>query len=170
MIENILEFEEGIRLKPYLDSEGYPTIGIGTKIGAKYDKSLGITQENYLALYQIEITEAIAKLWLEMRLSNKRNRLIEMPWFMKLNSARQDIIMSMAYQMGIHGLLKFEKMIAAAKAENYDAMADEALDSKWAHQTPNRAERHAIVLRTGKIESVTEYVHSFSTKHTGINE
>ncbi len=32
---DVLQFEEGFRAKAYHCSEGYPTIGIGTKLGPK---------------------------------------------------------------------------------------------------------------------------------------
>lgn len=149
MIETILTYEEGYRAKPYIDSEGYPTVGKGTKIGPKGTD---------ISLYQFEVTEKIADLFLEQRLSNKRQRLMKMQWYVDLNSDRQEIILSMAYQMGIHGVLKFQNMIKAAKAGLFDEMADEALDSKWARSdSPERALRHSIVLRTGRLDSVKEY-------------
>ncbi len=35
MITQLLTYEEGYRKLPYLCSEGYPTIGIGKRIGSK---------------------------------------------------------------------------------------------------------------------------------------
>lgn len=148
MIETILKFEEGYRAKPYLCSEGYPTIGIGTKIGPKGAD---------ISLYQLEVDEKIAGLFLEKELKSKLSELMKMQWYLDLNSDRQEIIQSMAYQLGVSGVLKFKKMIAAAKAGLFDEMADESLDSLWAKQTPERALRHSIVLRTGLLASVKEY-------------
>lgn len=155
MIESILGYEEGLSLVPYIDSEGYPTIGKGTKIGPV--KPGNITNDQYLLFYEIKITEQIADLLLDMRVTEKRNKLMKLSWYMNLNDARQEIVLSMAYQMGVSSVCKFTGMIAAAKAKDWDKMADEALDSKWHKQTPARAERHALVLRTGKLESVKEY-------------
>jgi lysozyme len=55
----------------------------------------------------------------------------------------------MAYQMGVDGVLKFKKMMIALQAENYEAAYKEALNSKWAQQTPERAQRVALLIRNG---------------------
>jgi lysozyme len=39
------------------------------------------------------------------------------------------------------GVLKFQKMLAALQARDYNAARREALDSAWAKQTPQRAKR-----------------------------
>lgn len=57
------------------------------------------------------------------------------------------VIFDMAYQMGVNGLLKFEKMLAAIDEEDYETAADELLDSNYARQTPERANRNADLLR-----------------------
>ena len=57
------------------------------------------------------------------------------------------VMLDMAYQMGVGGLLKFEKMLAAIACEDYETAADELLDSNYARQTPNRAKRNAYLLR-----------------------
>ena len=44
-------------------------------------------------------------------------------------------------------------MIQYLKVGNYEAAADEGLDSKWARQTPNRARRVTEVIRTGTFSS-----------------
>ena len=51
-------------------------------------------------------------------------------------------------------LLKFKKMIAALKAEDWVLARLEATDSRWYNQTPKRAERHAKVLGGESIANV----------------
>lgn len=147
-IEELLFIEEDFRANPYLCSEGYPTIGIGTKIGPKGAD---------IDLYQFSVTERSAMQLLLDELDKKRNELIECDWFVSLDAVRADIILSMAYQMGITGLLKFKKMIAAIEDKNWNEAANQALDSRWAKQTPERAERHATVLLTGDWATVGPY-------------
>ena len=53
----------------------------------------------------------------------------------------------MCYQMGLAGVLRFRKMIQALNRNDYGKAADEALDSLWAEQTPNRAKRVAEWIR-----------------------
>ena len=54
---------------------------------------------------------------------------------------------NMAFQLGAHGLQKFEKTLQHVKARNWSGAADEMLDSLWAKQTPNRANRMAKRIR-----------------------
>ena len=46
----------------------------------------------------------------------------------------------------------FKKMWKALEGGNYGDASDEMLDSRWAAQTPERAVRHARVIRWGSLE------------------
>jgi len=65
------------------------------------------------------------------------------------NEARSDVLISMAYQMGVDGLALFRGMLTAVTQRDFDAAANAMLDSLWARQTAGRARRHAEVMRTG---------------------
>lgn len=65
------------------------------------------------------------------------------------------VLNDMAYQLGINGLFKFKKMLAAIQAEDYETAADELLNSNYANQTPNRAKRNAYLLRGVHSESTS---------------
>lgn len=148
MIEQLLEIEEGYREKPYYCSMGYPTIGIGTKIGTK-----GAPLEQYC----FSVSKRVAYAMLNDELASIRSKLVSYRWYTELNTDRQVVIKSMAYQLGIPGLFKFKNMIKALEVKDYDLASIEALDSLWSKQTPARAQRHARVLCAGKIHSVEEY-------------
>lgn len=139
----LLKLEEGYREKAYLCSEGYPTIGIGTKLGPK-----GAPIEHFT----LTVSEKVAKAMLDDEVSGIVKSLVGYRWYTQLNEDRQIIIKSMAYQMGISGLLKFRKMIAALESQDWKIAHDQALDSLWAKQTPKRANRHAEVLKSGDIK------------------
>ena len=47
----------------------------------------------------------------------------------------------MAYQLGVNGVLKFKKMIEALRSKDYKEASKQGLDSLWAKQTPQRANR-----------------------------
>lgn len=148
-ITKILEFEEGFSSRPYLCSEGYVTIGYGTKLY----KAKGGNPE----MFAITVDRDIAgKLLLkdvsslEVRLSQSKVGKV----FDSLDSDRRIIIISMAYQMGVSGITDFESMWKHAASKNWERMADEAMDSVWAKQTPNRAGRHARVLAGESIISI----------------
>lgn len=147
MIYKLLSFEEGFRRKPYYCSEGYPTIGIGTRIGPKNAP---------LHYYEFSVNEETAKCMLEEKLRVIYKELGKHNWFTSLDVDRCDVIVSMAYQLGLDGLFKFKKMIAAIDGKDFDEASKQALDSLWAKQTPIRACRHSDVIRTGNLKKVYE--------------
>ena len=61
--------------------------------------------------------------------------------------AVMSVLIEMAFQMGVAGVSKFEKMLAALIDHNYKLAAEEMLDSKWARQTPTRAQALAKIIR-----------------------
>lgn len=152
----VIMFEEGFRSRPYKDSEGYPTIGYGTKIGTK-DANI----DNYVFMVEKKAAAAL----LEQEVDKVIGSLSMLPFFPLLSEERQAVIVSMAYQMGVEGVKGFRKMIEALEDENYTVAASEALDSKWAHQTPLRAERHAEVLRTGEFSD--DYANAIMSNARG---
>lgn len=147
MLFELLKFEEGYREKAYLCSTGYPTIGIGTKLGPKGSD---------LSNYTMVVTEHAAKALLHDEVKKIRSELVKRRWYIELDSDRQTIIKSMAYQMGCNGLFKFKRMISALERKDYSSAAKEALDSRWAKQTVARAERHATVIATGNLMETYE--------------
>lgn len=135
----IITFEEGFRSKPYYCSEGYPTIGIGTKIG---NKSIDIKD------LRLEFSGKVAKVILEEKILEIDSKLASHNFYDQ-NCERQAVLISMAYQLGVSGLLKFKKTLRFLDEAKYESAAKECLDSRWARQTPNRARRHAEVIRKG---------------------
>lgn len=141
-VYELIAKEEGFRERPYLCSEGYPTVGYGQRIGPLWAD---------LSMYEITIPEPVAKLLLQHKVQKIADRLANESFYLQCNCARAAALISMAYQIGVSGLLKFRKMIAAIENNDWDSAAREALDSRWAVQTPERAKRHSEILRTGVI-------------------
>ena len=141
-ISRMLEIEEGFKASVYCCTEGYPTIGIGWKIG-RHNQSLNdfehMTMCKRAAYAQCEFMVAD----IHERLRN------ELPFFDGLNEPRQCVLISMAYQLGIKGLLGFKRMLAAIQTQCWNDAAHEGLDSKWHNQTTRRAERQMLTLLKG---------------------
>jgi len=123
-----LKGEEGFNGMPYEDSLGIPTIGFGIKLPLDEDES------EFLLKHRLDkkIIEISAK----------------EPFFLELPQKAQEVIANMSYQMGVGGVLKFKKMWEALKNRDYQKASEEMLDSKWAKQTPNRANRLAEIIRS----------------------
>lgn len=128
LIEHIKE-EEGFRGTPYKDTLGYLTIGYGTKL---------------------PLDEAEAELLLTHRLKKMQKqlhrRITELYGEVQLPDKVWEILYHMSYQLGVQGVMNFKKMLWAIVNGNYIEASREMLDSKWALQTPNRAERLSTMM------------------------
>lgn len=130
-----LRAEEGEVLSEYKDHLGYSTIGIGRLIDKR--KGGGITSEEAAYLLSNDIEKVTSQL--DKRLS----------WWAKLDDARKGVLINMAFQMGVDGLLGFKNTLAMIKNGNYSGAATGMLNSLWAKQTPERAKRMSEQMRTG---------------------
>lgn len=115
-----LKKDEGWRSKGYLDTLGVPTIGYGFTWLTKEEGEFLLNNRVQLVYSQLSLN---------------------IEGFENMPPMVQRALVNMAYQLGIEGLLKFRKTLSHIKAGRYKQAADEALRSRWAQQTPNRAER-----------------------------
>lgn len=143
-IIQILNFEEGYREAPYLDTQGYPTVAGGIRIGPKGGS---------LSSYVFTVPRQVGDVWKQVIVDGKINQMksyaVINNALAKCNSARSDVLISMAYQMGVEGLALFRGTLSSIAQSDFDAAANGMLDSLWARQTPGRAKRHADVMRNG---------------------
>lgn len=123
---------EGVRLKPYRDSLGKLSIGVGRCLDTN-----GISHDEAVVLLDNDIA----------KVTDQVQRAF--PWTDFIDDTRRDVLIEMAFQLGIHGLMGFPKMLAALQAEDYDEAAKEMLDSAWHKQTPARCEELAGLMLKG---------------------
>jgi GH24 family phage-related lysozyme (muramidase) len=69
-----------------------------------------------------------------------------------LSPQQQEALTEMVFQMGRSGVSKFNNMLDSLKYGDYDRAYDEALDSLWAKQTPQRAKEVAERLKFPKVK------------------
>ena len=133
MIEDLradLIRDEGLRLKPYRDTVGKLTIGIGRNLD-----DVGISEHEAIAM----LNSDIERTWADL------DRIA--PWWQGLDDVRKRVLLNMAFNLGIGGLAKFKNTLAAVKEGRYADAADEMLASKWANQVGDRATRLAAMMR-----------------------
>ncbi|MCT9812405.1 glycoside hydrolase family protein [Acidovorax sp. Be4] len=130
-----LRRDEDEVLSAYQDHLGYWTIGVGRLIDKR--KGGGITPEESAYLLNNDIDKRQAEL------------LRRAPWMEGLDPARFGVMLNMAFQMGVDGLLGFQNTLAMVKAGDYAGAAAGMLNSKWATQTPARAQRLSVQMRSG---------------------
>lgn len=145
-----LRRDEGEMLKSYKDSLGYWTIGVGYLLDpakggnpAPFGKDLRnggtITSDQSAFLLNKEIDEKQAEL--DRRL----------PWWRKLDDVRQRVILNMAFNLGVDGLLGFKNTLAMVQTGNYAGASAGMLKSLWAKQVGGRADRLSNMMKTGAV-------------------
>jgi len=135
MITNLkdqLVRDEELRLKPYTDSVGKLTIGIGRNLTDK-----GISFQEAQGLLANDIADATADL--EAKL----------PWTATLDDVRKGALVNMAFNLGIGGLLEFHDFLARMQRGDFSGAAGAMLDSLWARQVGARATRLSMQIQTG---------------------
>lgn len=66
-----------------------------------------------------------------------------------IGDARKGALIDMCFELGENGLYQFHKMIALVFQGKWSDAADEARQSLWARQVPERAEEDEALLRVG---------------------
>lgn len=134
-----LKRDEGLRLTAYPDplSKGPPwTIGYG-HTGREVHPGLTWTeiQANGALVQDVALT--------------MHGLDTAIGWWRTLDDARQDVLVNMGFELGVHGLLGFPKALAAIEAGDWPQAKAELIASAWDHQVPERAGRQIEQMFTG---------------------
>jgi len=129
-----LKVDEGVKYEIYLDHLGLPTCGIGhliTESDEEHSKPVGtvVEQERVKQLFALDMMVTIDEC------------KVLYPDFDDLPEECQHIIANMMFNMGRPRLTKFKGMKAGVDARDWNAAADEMVDSRWYTQVTNRARR-----------------------------
>lgn len=143
-----LRRDEGERLKSYRDTMGLWTIGVGHLIdpsrgaepapfGRDLRNGASISADESATLLDRDIDAKMAEL--DKRLS----------WWRDLSEVRQRVILNMAFNLGVTGLLGFKNTLAFVRQGDYAGAARGMLSSAWAKQVGQRANRLAEMMVQG---------------------
>lgn len=128
-----LKRHEGWRPSVYQDHLGYWTLGFGFMVDERK---------------QGRIPHEVGHYWLAWEVDRITARLsMALDWFDDAPEPVQRALVNMAYQLGVSGLLRFRNTLALLQAGKYQDAAAEALRSRWAEQTPKRAQEVAGWIR-----------------------
>jgi lysozyme len=132
-----LKKDEGIRVRAYNDSLGYKTVGVGHLIKKSdpdwlRELEVGdkITMQEVEELFISDLSIAI----------HDAMRVFAEVWD-DFPDMAQEVFINMIFNLGVTRFLKFKKTILYAYAMDWDKVASEMLDSKWAKQVGQRAYR-----------------------------
>lgn len=131
-----LKRDEGVERSAYKDSLGYLTIGVGRLIDPR--KGGGLNNEEIDFLLQNDIKAKEAELTTKVK------------FYSKLDDARKGVLLNMAFNLGVEGLLKFKKTMSLIEQGDYKSASIEMLNSTWAKQVGDRAKRLSKQMLTGE--------------------
>ena len=129
-----IAYDEGIVYKVYLDHLGLPTFGIGHLI-RDYDPEFGWEVGT-------EVSESRVNEAFEQDIQTILSDCLKLyPDFESLPEEVKRIIANMMFNMGRPRLSKFKGMKRGVDARDWNAAANEMVDSRWYRQVTKRADR-----------------------------
>ena len=125
-----IKTDEGLRLEGYVDTTGNYSIGWGRNLHN------GISLDEAELMFQNDLNRTVKE-------------LEQYSWYIIQPQGVKDALINMNFNLGIHKLIEFTGMIHALIAKDYNKAAEEALNSLWAKQLPNRSKEITDVIRRG---------------------
>jgi len=128
---------EGFVPKIYKDSLGFATIGYGHLVlpEEQWEEGKEYSKEQLEHVFKTDFNNAVGQ----------ATGLMD---GMDLDDKAKEVIIEMVFQLGVGGVGKFKKMWEALRKKDYGEASFQMMDSRWAKQTPNRAESLSKVMRS----------------------
>ena len=123
---------EGLRLKPYTDTVGKLTIGVGRNLT---DNGVSELEAEGMCIRDMDDVDA----------DLDRN----VAWWREMSEPRQMVFVDMCFNLGWPRFSQFRRMLASAEDGDYATAADEMIDSRWARQVGTRADLLETMMRNG---------------------
>ena len=129
-----LEIDEGVKYEVYNDHLGYATFGVGHLVlesDPEHGAELGtpVSESRVIEAFEQDCENVL------------RDCNILYEDFASLPEEAQQVIANMMFNMGRPRLSKFKGMKRGVDTKDWNAAADEMVDSRWYRQVTNRAER-----------------------------
>lgn len=143
-----LSDEEGLKLSVYRCPGGHLTVGIGHNLdtepeigllGKKLKFGDVITRTQALQLFDKDVSRVITKF--------KK----QIPWFLELSAARQYVLISLGFNLGVPGLMKFKNTLYYLKSGNIEKTCQELRSSRWFKQVGKRGPKLLKIMTTDEI-------------------
>ena len=129
-----LEIDEGVKYEVYNDHLGYATFGVGHLVlesDPEHGAELGtpVSESRVIEAFEQDCENVL------------RDCNILYEDFASLPEEAQQVIANMMFNMGRPRLSKFKGMKRGVDSRDWNAAADEMVDSAWYRQVTNRANR-----------------------------
>ena len=129
-----LKRHEGVELKPYRDTEGLLTVGVGRNLD---HNGIRMVEADFMLMNDIKDCMEEAQTY---------------HWYKDLSPARKAVIINMLFNLGKPRFDKFIKFQSALAEGLYDKASTEMLDSRWAKQVGKRAVELSIQMQKDKFQ------------------
>lgn len=133
-LKSLLLQHEKFRQFPFSDMSGHITIGIGRNLSER-----GISTNEALALLDDDIFYFNSKLHFLL------------PFYQLLDEARKLCLLDIVFHLGINDFLSHEVLLLAVEKGTYEKASKEILNCKAAHNSPERYQQLAYIMRTGEL-------------------
>ena len=135
-----LEIDEGVKYEVYNDHLGYATFGVGHLVlesDEEHGSPLGtaVSESRVIEAFEQDCENVL------------RDCDILYEDFADLPEEAQQVIANMMFNMGRPRLSKFKGMKRGVDSRDWNAAADEMVDSAWYRQVTNRADRLVARIR-----------------------
>lgn len=146
-LKRTLWIQESAKRKMYRCPTGFLTIGVGHNLEQMpiSERAIKVILEDDIELIKMELTYSI-----------KNNFSISLK---DLSPVRQEILINMAFNMGVPRLLKFKKTFAFIKKSQFVKASVEMLDSAW------WKELHRLDMLDGRDSTDRAEYLSYAMKH-----
>lgn len=136
-LKRTLKTAEGWSPVPYRDTRGVWTIGYGHALTQEPSDGMRWTKGQSETQLLRDVADAI-------------HDASSFAWFPTLDTVRQEVIVELAFNLGLPRLQGFKRMLAALSVKDYDRAAHELQDSRWYTQVGmRRGGRLVEAMRTG---------------------
>ncbi len=146
---DLLTKHEGQILHVYKCTAGFDTIGVGRNLQTKGLSASELNHFGFVGLSKEQVTQrlrlrGITLLESDMLLSNDIDEFTEtltraLPWLTSCPEIVQIVLIDMAFNMGVPGLLKFKNTLKMVQDGKYVEASKGMLQSLWAKQVKGRA-------------------------------
>jgi len=130
-IQSLLIKHETLKLFVYKDTKGIDTIGVGRNLVNR-----GISTDEAMIMLDNDI----------QYFTNQLKTVI--PWFDSKPDKVKTVLIDMAFNLGITGLLNFKNTLHFIEIGDYKSAAVAMLESQWAKQVGTRATEDADILKS----------------------
>lgn len=152
--------DEGRRNKPYFDSRGIKTVGVGWNLEAngiplEVLPLLGLTPDSHDVLAPFSIDYEWPEPAIDALLDSGIERAEKgldglLPHWRQMDDVRQRVCLNLCFNMGPHVLAEFKHTLAAIQAGDWNAAAEGMKASAWAREVGVRATRLIAMMQSGQ--------------------